>query len=174
MRPENEARLAKIKKISGVLQGFCKGFQVLVVIGFVLVTTALLTNRVSSIDYFNIRLRVDELTLGQRLVVLAMSALASGVMFRCVSQLRELFGNYARGDVFTRGAVGVLRQLAITCILWGVMNVLWLGMWWVLTPHRPSSFEVNTDTIPIGVLLLVVSWFMEMAAEMREENELTV
>jgi hypothetical protein len=54
------------------------------------------------------------------------------------------------------------------------MKVLWLGMWWVLTPHRPSSFEVNTDTIPIGVLLLVVSWFMEMAAEMREENELTV
>jgi hypothetical protein len=174
MRPENEARLRKIRRISGVLQGFCKGFQVLVVIGFGLVALALFTNRGGSVGYFNALLRPDQLTVCGRLVVLAMSGLASGVMYRCVSQLHQLFSNYSRGEVFTRGSVGVLRQLAIACIAWGVIKVAWVGMWWALTPHPPKSFEANTDTVPIGMILFAVAWFMDMAVELREENELTV
>ena len=174
MRPENEAKLKKVQRISGVLQGFCKGFQVLVVLGFGLVSLALFTSRGGSVGYFNRLLRPDQLTVGQRLVVLAMSALASGVMFRCVSQLRQLFSNYSRGEVFTRGSVGVLRQLAITCIAWGVIKVAWVGMWWAFTPVRPSSFEANSDTVPIGMILFAVAWFMDMAVDLQEENELTV
>lgn len=174
MRPENEARLRKIERISKVLQGFCRLFEVLVVIGFGLVVLALFTSRGASVGYFDRMLRPSQLSVGQRLVVLAMSAVVSGVMFRCVSQLRQLFENYSRGEVFTRGSVGVLRQLAIMCILWGVVKLAWVGMWWAFTPVRPNSLEANTDTVPIGMILFAVAWFMDMAVDLREENELTV
>jgi hypothetical protein len=47
-------------------------------------------------------------------------------------------------------------------------------MWWAFTPVRPSSFEANTDTVPIGMILFAVAWFMDMAVDLQEENELTV
>lgn len=174
MRSHNEAKLIKIAQISKGLQAACTGFLWLVVLQFATAAVALLFNRGGNVGYFDEWLRVRELTLGHRMLVLAMSAMTSGIMFLCLSQLRRLFGSYSHGEIFTRESVGHLRRLGVTCVLWGVTKVLWAGLWHVLTPNQPHSFQVSADTIPIGIIILVVAWFMDMAVEMHEENELTV
>ncbi len=37
-----------------------------------------------------------------------------------------------------------------------------------------TSISCRPDALVVGLVVIVISWFMEMAAEMREENELTV
>lgn len=174
MRSENESRLRKITQVSKGLRAACTGFLWLIVLQFGMAAFALLLNRGGSVGYFDEWFRVDALTLRQRMLVLSMSATASGIMFLCLYQLRQLFGNYSHGEIFTRESVGHLRRLGVTCVLWGVTKVVWVGLWHVLTVHTPHSFQVSAEAIPIGVIILVVAWFMEMAVEMREENELTV
>ena len=58
--------------------------------------------------------------------------------------------------------------------MWGVMKVLWVGLSRALSagPRRPV--QVSAEIISMGNIILVVAWFMDIAVEMREENELTV
>jgi hypothetical protein len=53
------------------------------------------------------------LTLGRRLILGAVCALALGALFKCFYHLRGLFGNYSRGEIFTRESVGQLRPESI-------------------------------------------------------------
>ena len=112
--------------------------------------------------------------LGHRLLVLALSAATSAVWFMCIFHLHELFGNYSLGQIFTRGYVGHLRQLGIACVLWGVMKILWVDLSRSLSANPLSPTQVSAEIIPIGIIILVVAWFMGLAVELQEENELTV
>lgn len=54
------------------------------------------------------------------------------------------------------------------------MNFVWSLLPLLLFPNRPKLFEGDLDFVFVGLIILVISWFMEMAAELQEENELTV
>jgi len=174
MRPENEAKLRKIRRISGFLRGFCKVLLVLIAIGYLMALVALLANRGGSIGYFDVWFRVGDLTAWGRLLVVAMSTLTSAVWVWCIYQLHQLFGSYSEGHIFTREAVGHLRQMGVACVLWGVMKVLWVGLERALAGTTPVPVQVSAEIIPIGLIVIVVAWFMDMAVDLQEENELTV
>ena len=85
----------------------------------------------------------------------------------------RLFGNYGRGEVFTAESARHIRQLGITVLLWFGTNILWASTATALEP-APMSIQFQSDALVTGPIIIVISWFMEMAAEMREENELTI
>ena len=174
MRPENEVKLRRIRRISGILRAGCKGLLVLIVIGYLMALVAVLANRGGSVGYFDLWFRISDLTPSDRLLLVAMSTLTSAVWMWCIYQLHQLFGNYSRGEIFTREAVGHLRQMGVACVLWGVMKVLWVGVGRALAGTTSVPVQLSAEIIPIGIIVIVVAWFMEMAVEMREENELTV
>jgi hypothetical protein len=166
--------LRKIRRISGFLRGFCKVLLVLIAIGYLMALVALLANRGGSIGYFDVWFRVGDLTAWGRLLVVAMSTLTSAVWVWCIYQLHQLFGSYSEGHIFTREAVGHLRQMGVACVLWGVMKVLWVGLERALAGTTPVPVQVSAEIIPIGLIVIVVAWFMDMAVDLQEENELTV
>ena len=174
MRPENELRLQKIRRISGVLRGFCKGLLVLIAIGYLMALVTVLANRGGSVGYVDAFLRIRDLTSRGRLLVVGLSTLTSAVWMWCIYQLHQLFGCYSRGEIFTREAVGHLRQMGVACVLWGVMKVLWVGLSHALSTQPLGPVQVSAEIIPIGIIVIVVSWFMYMAVDLQEENELTV
>jgi hypothetical protein len=174
MRPENEAKLRKIRAVSAVLRVICKAFAALIAVGFLMATVALLANRGGSVGYFDVWFRIGDLTLGRRLAVLAMVVLTSAVWLKCFYHLHQLFGNYSRGEIFTSGSIGQLRQVGIACVLWGVMKVSWVALSRAFSGHPSAPVQVGAEMIPIGAIIVAVAWFMAMAVEMREENELTV
>jgi len=103
-----------------------------------------------------------------------MSVVTSAVWFTCIFALHQLFGNYSHADIFTRGSVHYLRLVGIACVLWGIMKILWVGLSRALSSHPLSSVQVSAEIIPIGIIVLIVAWFMDMATDLQEENELTV
>jgi hypothetical protein len=172
MRPEIQAKLQKIKKVSIILRVICKGLLALItLVGLSCVVCVAFG--VGGINYDNMIFRTTELTLGHRLVLGAMTALTFGVLFKCFYHLYRLFGNYSRGKIFTRESVGQLRQFGIACLLWGVMSFLW-GLSLALSAHPAKTFQGHADSFGIGAIIIVIAWFMDMAVDLREENELTI
>src|ERR1035437_5306913 len=120
MRSENETRLARIKKISGILRWICKVYLLLCVIGLLGMTRALATSRcqtagvvhcVYSAGLDGVEFNISEVygvTVGDlvkdsdRVVFGFIFALGYGIIFNCCYQLHRLLGNYSRGDIFTR------------------------------------------------------------------------
>lgn len=96
------------------------------------------------------------------------------VLFTCFYRLHQLFGDYSRGEIFTRDSVGQLRQFGVACLLWGVVNFLWDGLWFGILANPTRSFQGHFEAFGIGAILIVIAWFMDMAVDLREENELTI
>ena len=174
MRAENEAKLRKIRRMSSILGWVCRALLLLIVVGFGMVAVTLLVNRGGSIGYFDVWLRAGDLSHGQRLAVLALSAATSAVWFLCVYQLHRLFGDYSAGEILTRGSVGHLRWIGVASVFWGVVKIAWMGLGRALSANPRGTLQVTAETIPIGIVILIVAWFMDMAVDLQEENELTV
>ena len=67
---------------------------------------------------------------------------------------------------------GQLCQFGIACLLWGVMNFLW-GLSLALSSRPAKTFQGHADSFGIGAIILI-AWFMDMAVDLREDNELTI
>jgi hypothetical protein len=172
MQTEIQRKLKKIKKVSTVLRATCTGLLALIALAGVACVVCL-TFGVGGVNYNNMIFRTAGFPLGQRLILGAVSAVALGTLFKCFYHLRRLFGNYSRGEIFTRGSVCQLQAFGIACLLWGVMNFAW-GASLAVSAHPATSFQGHFDSLAIGVVIIVIAWFMDMAVDLQEENELTV
>jgi hypothetical protein len=147
---------------------------VLIALQFLAESVMLLAGRDGALRDINTSFPIAGVALHLRLVLLGLCALTSAVLARGVYYLHRLFGNYSRGEIFTRKSVGQLRQIGITYLLWGGVGVLWTFLPLVFAAHGQKSYALNLDSVSTGVIILVVAWFMDMAVEIREENELTI
>ena len=172
MQTETQAKLQKIKKVSIIFRVICKVLLALVAL-LGLCCVVCVAFGVGGINYDNVLFQTAGLPLGRRVILSVVTALAFGVLFKCFYHLHRLFGNYSRGEIFTRESVGQLRQFGISCLLWGVVNFLWVSSL-ALSAHPARTFHGHADSLAIGTVIIVIAWFMDMAVDLREENELTI
>ena len=174
MKPETESRLKKIKRISNISRAICKVLFALAICLSLLGLIAMIAGR-GTLAFADARIPLEPLALPSRLMLAVTFALSMAIMVKGLYHLHRLFGNYGRGDIFTTECAAQIRQLGITAILWFAVAFLWSFTAFAVTQsHLPASFQFHSDGLVIGLVIIVISWFMEMAAEMREESELTV
>ncbi len=173
MRAETEKKLNKIRRVSGVVRGMCRGGLVVMGLIFVAACVGVLAGGDVTIRCFDVVMPTETMGLSGRLIVIGMLAISAGVLGKIFYHLDRLFGNYASGEIFTISSAHQIRQLGIVAILWTGVSIMWpVGEIWLL--HTAWSFQSHFDSLFAGVVILVISWFMEAAAEIREENELTI
>jgi hypothetical protein len=163
MRPENEARLRRIRLISEILRVICGVFLGLIALGFVASLFSLVTGKGPS--------------GGSNRAEGALLAVICGLGFNCGYHLYRLLGNYSRGEIFTRDSAGQIRQWGIACVLLGGWK---FALLFVPLARLPAEFKgymepgQGLDWVVNGLIIVAISWFMAMAAEMREEQDLIV
>jgi hypothetical protein len=167
MRPENEARLKKIRWVSSILRAICKVFLALCGLGL-LFAVLCLTGLVGIGNDFG--------SGGTRIVVVGLMVVLMGLGFKCGYHLYRLLGNCSRGEIFTKESAEQIRQWGIACVLLGVVKfaIRFLPRVVLSHMHGPSEGLEGLGWVVNGLIIVAISWFMAMAAEMREENELTV
>jgi hypothetical protein len=114
-------------------------------------------------------------------------------MFFCLYFLFRLLGNYSRGEIFSRDSAMQIRRWGLVCVLWGALQFVQIYVPWAVWAHpapipvgdrQSYGVEVKDHLVEWqrygggrmvnGLIIVAISWFMEMAAEMREEQELIV
>ena len=177
MKPETESRLKKIKRISNISRAICKVLFALAICLSLLGLIAMIAGR-GTLAFADARIPLEPLALPSRLMLAVTFALSMAIMVKGLYHLHRLFGNYGRGDIFTTECAAQIRQLGITAILWAGATFLWTSAAAAISLAQSHSSNINVhfdgNCLVIGPVIVVISWFMEMAAEMREENELTV
>ena len=170
---ETDPKLRRIERASRVLSRCCSAALYLFTFTFVCAAACFLFGR-GQVSFEDTRLTPASLPLGSRLGLLALLALTYAVLVKGVLHLRSLLRGYGRGEVFTLASALEVRRIGITCILW-----CFIKFGWAVAPHflyglatTKSIFEI--DAMVVGGVLIVISWFAEAAAHLREENELTI
>lgn len=168
-------KLKKIERISTVLRAVCSGVLPLVGVLFGLAIVATLAGHHSiSITVETQAFAVAGMNMRSRLI-LATALLASGVVLgKAVYHLRQLLDNYSRQEIFTAASARQIRNFGLSCILWGALKIGWALLPFALLSNASHSFQLSLDSLVIGFVVIGISWFAEMAAELREENELTI
>ena len=115
-------------------------------------------------------------------VALTLVAFGGGLalLLTALYRLARLFGNYARGEIFTRASVRELRLVGYVAVAYAIFQlvlfVAGLAMVAGGVVESPARLPVDLPIGPVVVagFILLLSWVMDVGAELREENELTV
>lgn len=174
MRPELEKKLEKIQRFSRTLRRICRAMFVVMSLLLVICIVAVLIGG-GTITVFDISLPMRSFAFHQRILLAPILLFLFAVPLKGLYHLQRLFAGYARGEIFTIESVGQIRQFGVAILLWPVANLVWIAVALALAHrHFPHSFYFRADSIAIGIAVIVISWIMEMAAEIRQENELTI
>jgi hypothetical protein len=179
MNPSVEARLEKVKRTSRGARRVCYWLMVLVGLGALVGVAATLTlPETLTCDVGGVRQSCADLPPGG--AVLTIVALVGGLslVWAALYRLARLFGNYSRGEIFTRASVREIRWLGYLAVAYAVFQLAVFVAALAVFAGAESATNLRFD-LPIGPavvasFLLLLSWVMDVAAEMREENELTV
>jgi hypothetical protein len=187
MDPRVEARLEQVKRTSHGARRACFWMMVLVSLAAAVTVLARLTLPegqgpagwawTCNVD----GLRVPCSELAPQVMTVFLVALLGGVALTLTAlyRLARLFGNYSRGEIFTRGSVGEIRWIGYVLAAGAVFQLLLFVA--VLTLRAdggewPIELQFDLPIVPVLVasLVMLLSWVMDVGAELREENELTV
>jgi hypothetical protein len=187
VRPEARQKLARIAKIGKTLTGACQGLLILTGLVLVIAVYRILTGHGVAIAALNMATQRDgavtafgltiplPATLLERITLGAVVVLAFGLQMKALLHLRRLFDHYSHGDIFTSSSAREIRNLGITGMLWVIPNVVWVAASFAFSPATtPSSIHLELGWVALGIVVTFISWFMDVAAELREENELTI
>jgi len=174
MNSSNESTLQKIERASSVLRAVSTALYVPVIIVGVAATGSILAGWTAHISYQGQTFVPSEMVLSSRLLLAAVVVGTAIVLLKALRHLRHLAGNYMRREIFTIDSARQIRQFGITCVLWGVAKLAWAFLPLLISATRPPVYNASTDSILIGAVIIGLSWFAEMAAALREENDLTV
>ena len=100
--------------------------------------------------------------------------ITGAVGIKALYHLRRLLDNYSRREIFTADSARQLRNFGVSCMLWGIVKLAWAFLPLLALANRGVPVRVSGDTFMIGFVIVLLSWFAEMAASIREENDLTI
>ena len=173
MRGNMEGKLQRIKRVSIFARGICRGMLVITALLGVCCVVCVAFG-LGEIGYGDSRFSTADIALGLRLTLGLLTAVAMGALAKCFYHLHRLFERYSRGEVFTRECVVQLRQFGVACLLWGVASFAWIVSLAFSVQSAKTFAYGRADSIALGVVILTIAWFMDMAVDLKEENELTI
>ena len=174
MTTSNETTLRKIERASSVLRAVTTAVHVPVVILGIVATVAILSGSSAHISYLGQDFVPSELLLEPRLVLAVVVVATALVMLKALRHLRQLAGNYMRREIFTADSARQIRQFGLSCVLWGLIKLAWAFLPLLILAKHGPVYTAASDSILMGAVIIGISWFAEMAAALREENDLTV
>jgi hypothetical protein len=174
MNSSSEAKLRQIERASFVLRALCTALYIPVAVVTLAATVSILAGWTAHISYHGQTFVPSELALSSRLILAAVGLITAAVLIKALHHLRRLACNYMRREIFTADSARQIRQFGIACMLWGVVKLGWTLLPLLIPAQRLTVYSTSLDPILIGAVIVGISWIAEMAAALREENDLTV
>ncbi|MES2604189.1 MAG: DUF2975 domain-containing protein [Pseudomonadota bacterium] len=120
-----------------------------------------------------------DITPTLRAVLIAMVFLNSAVVLHLLERLVRLFHLYEKGEVFTHAVVRSIRNAGVALLLFPAVALLNGAVGSVLAATLAPQLDFFTLSFKMhlvfaGLLLIMVSWIMDVGRQLNEENALTI
>ncbi len=174
MNPKLESKVRRIEKLSVWLRATCTFLLLLTAVVTLVAIVAIAIGRHGKFSYLDQSIRIETLTGNARLLLALLILLTGALYAKGTYHLRHLLDNYSRREIFTNDSAKHIRQFGYMCIACGVLKIAWVFLPLLVLPPPNHTIMVPLDTLVTGAAIVVISWFTEMATNLREENELTI
>ena len=191
MSPETEKKLAQVKKYSASLKTLFQlaaafaGIAGLVSLLLVLTAPVGGEDTGRTIDFVGLSYSGDAITWPVKIVIAIGIALIFAIIISLLHNLAKLFAHYSQGEIFTAGSVRRIRDIGIAVFMFIAVWIYALVGAYILQLLERGTTLQQTRTIGIGIpgpfaivltgiIIIIVSWVMDVGRELREEHDLTV
>jgi len=183
MNPPTEARLEKVKRTSRSARRVCFWLMVFVAVAATVMalSTVGLPESMTCAPGDGDGLRRPCSDVPALVVAFAYVDLVSAVacVLAALFCFSRLFGNYARGEIFTRASVRELRLVSYVAVAYVILQFVLFMVALALALNdveAAAGLHVGFGLSPMleAGFLVLLAWVMDVGAEIREENELTV
>ena len=176
-----QARLEKVKRMSRSARRVCFLLMALVSLGAVVMTASSLTipERLTC-EFAGVRQPCAELPAEVAAFTVVTIVIGVALILTALHRLARLFQHYARGEIFTRSSVREIRVLGYVAVAYAIFQLVMFVATLALVAGSdvvwPAELRVDPPigTVVLAFFVLLFSWVMDVGAELREENELTV
>jgi hypothetical protein len=192
--PEAQQKLEQVKRYSASLRTVFRFVSIVVafagLVGLIIVLTVNDGQRIpSTIAFGGSSFAGDEITWMVKIAVALGMALSVGIALKLLHHLATLFDHYARGEIFTSDTVRQIRAIGVSVFLfvsiwlYGLLVQSILGVPAAVRQAAETGIDVRGWGIGVpeplavvlaGIMIIVVSWIMDVGRELREEQDLTV
>ena len=115
---------------------------------------------------------VSDLALATRLAGAVVVATLYGSLAAAFVSLCRLFGHYRRGEVFARGAVGLMRQAGVWLIVFALVPAVSQPLMRSLgSPDRAWFHSVSIVALLVGGALFILALITQLGREIEHEGE---
>lgn len=167
-------KLQKIQRYSAWGRTVCTALFIPVAVVSIAATVSVIAGWTAHIKFDGETFVPSELAVPSRLLLAGVLVACGAVMAKGLGHLRRLLGNYSRREIFTLDSARQIRQLGVTCVLWGFVKLAAALLPLMLSSPAHRNVNLTGDTVIIGLVIIGISGLAEMAAELREESELTI
>lgn len=124
-----------------------------------------------------------QVTWTMKVLGFAASMLPGAASMYCFACLARLFQRFGQGEMFTQGAVGLIRRIGVAVLATQALRILHGSLvTLILTMDNPPGQHMITlglDSASVsesvtGVIIILASWIMDEARKLREEQELVI
>ena len=144
----------------------------------------LLYNQLPNNHFFLLHDQVQgELSLSVRMQLFLASLIPIGILTYGVFILTKLFGLYEKKIVFSAKNVRHYRRLGVVAISWVISKVIYLPICSIIISFHQSdnklSISLGLQSVDLfvlvtGAIVILVSWIMDEARRLEEEQAYTV
>lgn len=176
---QRHERIARIKQISGYLYVCLTWVRYALWVVWPLMVVVFLVGGKMQLTVGVVQMQDVELTLVQRLLMVALLSVFLWLALKITHHSRELIRHFSVGDIFNKQAIDHARKaLHHGMVIYGVYLVSLLGSWFYSAMQTsPVHIVVNTDFIValmfFGVMYVLL-WALEIGCDLNEESELTI
>ena len=181
MNVQRHERIAQIKQFSRYLYVCLTWIRYFLWVTWPLMAAVIIFSFGSkaNITLGNVRVDDVELTIAQRVLLVAFVSAFFFLALQLANHFRELIRYFSEGDIFNKQAIDHARKALLSgLIMYGLYLCASLGGWvYTVMQSSPISVSMNGDFI-FGLmffgLMYVLLWALEIGCDLNEESELTI
>jgi hypothetical protein len=182
MNQEAEVRLEKIREVSGIVRGICKGLfaaAILAYTGLAVLFCFGFTSGGLVISIGETTIPANSTSIGTALLYLIFLTIPFIIALKGLSHINRLFFYYEKGNIFTTETVAQLKQIGVTFLLWTGYEIFASVLALCVSAYLKNSMFIDINpsillSLFLGVFFVLISWVMETGRGLHEENELTI
>lgn len=179
MNVQQHERIARIKHISGYLHICLTWIRYALWMVWPLMVVLFLVGDKMQITVGALQLKDVELTIVQRIVMVAVVSVYMFFALKLTHHFRGLIRHFSDGDIFNKQAIDHARKaLGTGMVIYGLYLCTLLGSWfYTATQSSPVQVSINSNFILMLMffgLMFVLLWALEIGCDLHEESELTI
>jgi len=186
VNPQTEAKLNKVVRYSRSLKNLFRFlFVVLALASLVTLVLIFASYPALDVDIGSFRFGGENVAIFPRMFVAIGTLLAVAVALKLTFHLIRLFDLYSHKQIFTADNVYQIRHIGITMLLILPVRLYFFLILNLIPGLKPTDLPADSQTLTIslappfpwliaGIIIIVVSWIMDVGRELREEQDLTV